>query len=179
MPKAKAGDIVTLRTLLHGHRTEEPFLAALSPEAQRVYRTSTASSWVDLPVAFEIYARAAERLYPTEHEPMRRLGREIGRIQMTGIYKVFLRIATPEFLVSRVSHLWRTFYDHGQATVEAFTRDSGVLVVGGFPELVHTQREYIAGYLIILLELTGAHGVRVTLMENDPQAWRWLLAWMR
>jgi hypothetical protein len=179
MPKAKSSDIVTLKTLFAGRPGEEAFLAALTPEAGRIYRTATSSGWVDHQLAFEIYAQAAQRMYPTEREPARRLGREIGRIQMTGIYKIFLRIATPEFLVRRVSHLWRTFYDHGQAGIEAFTRESGVLVVRGFPELVRSQREYIAGYLIALLELTGARGVRVSLMENDPQAWRWLLAWMR
>jgi uncharacterized protein (TIGR02265 family) len=177
--KAKASDIVTLRAICSGRGTEAGLLAALSPEAQRVYRTVAASAWIALPIAFEIYSQAALRMYPTEHEPERRLGREIGRIQMTGIYKVFLRIATPEFLVRRVTHLWRTFYDCGQAGIEALTRDSGVLVVKEFPELVHSQREYIAGYLIALLELTGARGVRVSVLENDPQAWRWLLSWMR
>jgi hypothetical protein len=51
--------------------------------------------------------------------------------------------------------------------------------VRGFPELVKTQREYVAGYLIGLLGLTGAKSVQVTCLENDPQAWRWVLSWMR
>jgi hypothetical protein len=96
---------------------------------------------------------------------------------MSGMYKMFLRVATVEALVTRMGRVWGTFFEGGTPAVEDLSRTSGVFVVQGYPKLVKTQRDYIAGYLVGLLELTGATKIQVICRDDTPQAWRWKLFW--
>jgi len=57
------------------------------------------------------------------------------------------------------------------------TPKSGDLVALGLPDLTPVQRQYINGYFVGVLELTGAKQIKVTRHDADPQAWRWSLSW--
>lgn len=179
MPHAKASDVLVVKKLVStlGPDAEAGMLSSLSPGAARIYHSVLATSWMPLQEAFEIYAAAAGVLYPDDPCRMRRLGYEVNEIQLAGMYKIFLKVASVEFVVKRVSKIWRTYYDTGEAAVENFTPRSGVLVVRDLPELAESQREYICGFMTSILEYTGAKNISIRRQDDDPRAWRWLINW--
>lgn len=175
MSKTKGTDVAALRKLiqLKGQGFEPTFLAALTPELAKLYREILPFTWTPVEQQTELYAAAAAALFPGHPEPMRELGRAMAQQTFSGIYKIFLRIPSMSFILSRVAQMWQTYYDAGEASVEEYTGRSGVLVVRNFPELPRRMREVVCGHLQVLVEATGAKQVRVVLNDRDPAAWRW------
>ncbi len=179
MARVKASGIMTVRQLLaqRGAELLRAFTARLSPETLKAFQTAVATSWISFPAEAEIFDAAAALLFPGDGQGLRKLGAAVAQIQFTGVYKAFLMVASVSFIVKRVATIWNTIYDSGQARVENLTNRGGVLVATGLPDQLPTQREYICGFLTRLLEFAGAKNIRVTKLENDPQAWKWLFAW--
>jgi hypothetical protein len=89
------------------------------------------------------------------------LGRFEAERDLTTIQRLFLRLASPSFILEKNRDYWRRFHDTGQWTVErlgegrvrAFIDDWGVADVALCRELV--------GYVGRLFELVGAKNVRM------------------
>jgi hypothetical protein len=179
MAKVKASGVMTIRQLLaaQGQDGEQRLWSRLSPGAMNEAQNAGATSWISLPTEAEVFEVASELLFPGDLQRLRKLGHAVAKVQFQGIYRIFLLVATVEYLVKRVSRMWDTIYDQGTARVENFTPHGGVLVVEGLPDQLPVQREYICGFLTALIEFTPAKNVRVTKDERDPQVWKWLLRW--
>ncbi len=179
MPNTKGTDVLALRKMLQerGPQAEQEFLQRLNPELQNLYRSIMATTWSPVEQQTALYEAAAEVLFPGEAEPLRQLGRALAKRSFTGIYRIFLRLPTMQFIMNRTAEVWLTYYNAGEAVVENFVDRHGDFVVRRFPELPRKMREVICGHLSVILELTGAKNVRVTIVDRDPQAWRWQLTW--
>jgi uncharacterized protein (TIGR02265 family) len=179
MPNTKGTDVIALRKILQerGPEFERGFQQSLNPELRELYINIMATSWTPVEKQTALYAAAAQALYPGDPEPLRQLGRAMAQRSFTGIYKIFLRLPTIQFIMSRTAEVWRTYYDAGEAAVENMANHQGEFVVRKFPELPRQMREVICGHLSVILELTGAKQSAVTLVDKDPNAWRWQIAW--
>lgn len=179
MARVKASGIKTIAQIVaeRGPAAEREFTAKLTPETLKTLQNSGSTSWIPFPAEAEVFEVASALLFPGEPQALRSLGYEVARRQFAGIYKVFLVVASVQFVVKRVSSLWDTIYDSGQARVDGFTAHGGTLVASGIPDQLPVQREYICGFLTGLLELTHSNNIRITKDEGDPQAWKWKIAW--
>ena len=172
--QTKGNDIMTLRNMMRELEPEKQkiFLAAIGPEARKLFETSMAIQWIALDLEREILAAAAAVLYPKDPRGVRRLAKQIANRSFGTIYKIFLRLPSIAFLVKRSSSIWKLFYRQGQATVEDFSGNRGTLVVRAFPGLSAVHRQYLCGFFEAILETNGAKHVHVELDESDPDAWR-------
>lgn len=180
MNHLKATDIVALRKIVRarGAEMEKVLLDSLSPEAKAGYENALATSWVSQAVEKEIMEACTRQLFPKEIAGLRQLGKLLAQHNLTGIYKVFLRIPTIEFVIKRVADLWKMFFQKGSAKAEIVAPRQGVLAVYDYPELMPYQREVIAGYIHGVLELAGARQVQVSLLPSDAaSAWKWEVTW--
>lgn len=179
MANTKGTDIIALRKIFQerGAAVEQAFTAKLTAEQLDLYKNALHISWTPVDKQTALYQIAAESLFPGESACMQKLGKAMAAQSFGGIYKVFLRLPTIEFIVKRTAQVWLTYYDTGDASVADFVGKSGALVVKGFSDLPRKLREVVCGHLEHLLEATGAKNVRVTLNDKDPGAWRWELKW--
>ncbi len=179
MPEVKASGILTIKKILEarGPEAEAVFTAALSAESLKVYRLAVAPSWIPFAAEAEIFEKASETLFPENPQRLRRLGYEVAKIQFKGLYKVFLLMTTVDYVVKRTAQIWGTIYNSGSARVEDVNDYGGTLIAQDLPDQLPTQREYICGYLIGLLEMTNVRNVRVRKDESNPRAWKWIFTW--
>jgi hypothetical protein len=179
MAKVKASGVMTIKQLLsaRGPETEQRFWSRLTRDTLGALQNAGAMSWIPFPVEAEVFEVASDLLFPGDLQRLRKLGHAVAKVQFQGIYRIFLVVATVQYLVKRMSQMWDTIYDQGTARIEDFTPHGGVLVASGLPEQLPVQREYICGFLTALIEFTPARNVRVTKDERDPQAWKWVLRW--
>ncbi len=179
MPNTKGTDVVALRKIFRerGGDVEKSFLDRLPEELQRMYKEIVHTTWSPVEKQAELYAHAAEALFPGNPDGLRLLGQEMARRSYSGVYRIFLRLPTVDFIINRVAQVWGTYYDQGEACIEDFQGQGGVFVVRNFPELPRKMREVICGHLTVILEATGAHQISVTLQDQDPKAWRWRISW--
>ncbi len=179
MALVKATDYGAVRKLAvkRGKDFEESFVAALSPEHAKAYRQVMVFDWLAVEEHARFLTEAASLLYPNHPLQLLQLGRDMAELTFSGVYRVFLRIPTIPFLISRAATMYKTFYDTGEATAECLQPGRADLEVRGFPEKPQALRITTTGHVQVLLERTGTKGVRVTHRDGDPQCWRWSAHW--
>jgi hypothetical protein len=101
----------------------------------------------------------------------------MAELSYSGIYKIFLRIPTIEFIFKRAARIWKTYFEKGDASIETVSAKCVDLVVANFPELPKPMRELANGHYLVLLQATGAKHIRIEMLDQDPNAWRWRVSW--
>ena len=91
---------------------------------------------------------------------MRRMGRASCDYGVTGVYKIFFKVGSPEFIISRATRVFTSYYDTGELRiVETGTGgwwSSSTGLEGGAPQFC----ERIYGWMQRTLELAGAKNLR-------------------
>jgi hypothetical protein len=62
-------------------------------------------------------------------------GRWCARKDFSGMYKIFIAVASPMFLLKKVPNMWRTFYNSGSMQAEALSDTHIQLVLTDFPNI--------------------------------------------
>lgn len=179
MPKTKGTDIIALHALLRekGPETEKGFLDKLGPRLAAVYRGITATSWTEVEEQLAIYQVAAGVLFPNDPAGLTRLGMALAEKSFSGIYKIFFRLPSIEYIFKRTARIWSAYYDQGEASIETQAGKCVDLVVRNFPELPRAMREVANGHYTVIMNMTGAKNIRINLIDTDPNAWRWRISW--
>jgi hypothetical protein len=176
--KATGMDFLRKKLRKNGNGAEEALLAELTADEADLYANALAVSWIDVAKAARVYDVAARAIYPKSAEPLVDLGRDMARADLTGIYKVLLRVATIPMVVERTARLWSTYHRRGTARIvregDAKRAD---LVIDGYPDLPEAIRVNISGYVQGVLDLTGSKNPQVSHIGGSPDAWRWHVTW--
>lgn len=175
----KGSDILAMRKLLNERNpeSEKQMLSRLSSRTTEHYARATANSWMPDECFFEIARETARELYPGHPHSLKQLGSETSQVQFTGIYKVFLKMASIAFIVKRAAQIWKSFNDQGDAVTENMTAHSGDLVIRGLNVMPVEVHEYTHGYICRLLELAGAKNVAIRDVPGTPDVWRMSTSW--
>ena len=94
------------------------------------------------------------------------LGRYNADSNLKGIYRAFVRIATPSFVVTRAARIFSTFYRPGKLEAEIFDDNSGVLRILEFPEPNYLCELGIAGFGERTMEICGCKGLTVNIVKS-------------
>jgi hypothetical protein len=146
---------------LRGKDVADRMLAALSPELRDglLGGTILAGGWY--PVAWKRELHAAGCKVTGEHGLARVMGYETTKQDLTGIYRTFVRIATPRFVLSLGARIFSTYFRPGKMRVVE-TRDGFVEVA--FSNCVgfdaNIWRDVIGGCEATLV-VAGAKSVRL------------------
>ena len=180
MANSKGTNVVTLRKLVRakGNGCEQRILARLSGEDARLYQAALALSWVPVEGLGRIFQVCAEELYPSDPEGLRRIGEQIARDNLGGVYRVLLRLATTQYALSQIGKLWKTYNDTGEVEIEYPEGESSVVIhVNRYPGLPRAYLEETAGYMIGTGRLCGAKNVSVQAEQRPPDSNRWKITW--
>lgn len=179
MAMTKGTDVVALRLAVRerGSDFEEAYRATLSDRERTLFDEVMAFSWSPVELQMEVYLKAARALFPAAREPMYELGRALAHRTYTGIYKIFLRMPSIKFVMSRAASVWQSFYDTGKASVENVEAKSAEFVVRDFAGMPAPMREMAKGHMTVLLEMAGAKSPHVRHVATDPSAWVWHASW--
>jgi hypothetical protein len=135
-------------------------LDALPGEDRKRLSAVLASSWYPME-AFLLFMREAQRQLGAEQPDLvRSMGRASCDYGVTGVYKIFFKVGSPEFIIGRSARVFSSYYDSGELRV-VDSRDGRAVVEvagleGGSPEFC----ERIYGWMQRTLELAGAKGLR-------------------
>jgi hypothetical protein len=157
MPNTKGTNVVSVRRLLQAAAQEDAVLAQLTREDLESYRETLAVGWVSDVFIARLFAVAAPALYPREPKPIRQLGRTIAQDNLTGVYRVMLRIVSIPFAIERAGSLWRTYNDTGEATISRFGDEPRArMTITGYERFPDECLDETAGYIEGVALLCGA-----------------------
>jgi hypothetical protein len=178
MRATKGTSVVSIRRLLQAARNEDAVLAQLTPEDAELYRTTLAVSWVSNDFMGRVFAVAGPALYPGEPKPIRQLGRTIAQDNLTGVYRVMLRIVSIPFAIERAAALWRTYNDTGDAAIERFGNEERArMTVTGYERFPDPCLEETAGYIEGVALLCGARTAEAHPSRPSPTAFAFDVTW--
>jgi len=134
------------------------------PEKSKILFTSTidATAWYPFDEGYTIPVnKIAEICYQNN---IRAAGDEIGEysaeIALKGFYKVFLLIASPQFLLQRASKIFTTFYEPSKIEADIKGTNHGVLRIINFEGIDEAIEYRIAGWVRKALELANCKETR-------------------
>jgi hypothetical protein len=122
--------------------------------------TILASTWYPI-VALLAYMKQAERqLGPQEPNVLYDMGRASCDHGVTGVYKIFFKVGSPEFVTSRSARVFSSYYDTGELRlIESRDGYSAAEVVGIEPPAAEFCARF-HGWMHRTLELAGARNLR-------------------
>jgi len=176
-PELKAAGFNSLIAVLRGMVSApafEDFVTALPPACAALIRQPPlAVSWISLEDTAPLHPVAFDRLFAREPAKMCELGRLQLRADMTGIYRLAIRIASPAYMAERSSKIY-AMYTRGSGTLRTVVDQPGriEILVEDRPFASSALYHYMRGTMLGVFELTGVKRVSVTIVEgggNSPR----------
>jgi len=146
------------------------WINSLSPEARRIYSTDIidVGKWYDIkPAYYEPIDMIVRLIYRFDSK---KAGDELGRysaeVALKGIYKVFLLVASPQYLMKRAANMMKAFYDPSEIEVSESSKKQVVVKIKKFDGINRSTEYRIAGWCAKALELCNCSNVRYKFLNQ-------------
>jgi hypothetical protein len=148
------------------------FVDAVPKESQALLQhPPLAITWLPTRVLEPIWQRSTEILFGGDLERVAEVARRQLRADLSTIYRVFLRIATPKFVASRAAALYGTYFrNNGAMSVVAESDHSVDILVADVPNPTPYFYASLRGSIIGTIELTGVSEVRAVIVSGGNTA---------
>lgn len=140
------------------------------PETSKiVFRNPIISStWYELNDALIVPTKSLSNILSFSDEKMSwELGRFSSEKLLKGVYKIFLRVSNPLFVLERAKNVMTTHYNPGTIDVIDKTKNSAVLKFNDFGAEEELVIHRIAGWIERTIEITGFTKVKVEISKDD------------
>jgi uncharacterized protein (TIGR02265 family) len=150
-----------------GKPAKEEWLESLDNETQHAYRFALATSWYSMDLYWKGGMAACQRFAPGRiAETMRKWGAHTARSQLTGIYRLLLKLGSPNKMLSSAPRMWGTFNSEGTISVPVNEKGSAVLRLEGLSLHDPLFGESLAGWMEEAIRLSGAKRVAATVTQT-------------
>lgn len=137
-------------------------LAALGPEErQRIEGGILASAWYPFALFIRMVQTAEAQLGPRVPRLHHEMGRAAADYGLTTFHKLFYKVGSPQFIITRAAKVWRTYYTSGEMTVPVCEDGHAVVELVGFEEPARELCERLPGFFERTVELSGGRAVRL------------------
>ncbi len=142
-----------------GPQSYRRMLESLSEEERHVVENGIlASGWYPVDMLVHVM-ESAIKVSGDPHMP-HEMGRASADYSLTTIYKIFFKVGSPQFVISKAGAVFKTYYTAGQMNATVSEKGHAVLEATGF-ESNPLLCERITGWMERTLELSGAQGPRL------------------
>lgn len=90
------------------------------------------------------------------------MGRASADFSLNTVYKIFFRVGSPQFIISRAAVVYTSYYSVGELKVPVSEKGRAAAELHGFPEATPEFCSRLLGWMQRTLELTGAENVVTT-----------------
>jgi hypothetical protein len=154
-------------------------LAGLAPETRALLASPPAAiAWVDAAHCFALYDAVVEHGGNGGTEIVREIARAQVQHDLRGIYRLFVRMASPDFIAQRAASLYGSYWrNHG--TVRAERSGPHALDVV-FEELPRVRPAFVSAQLGGIqgaLEASGLKSIRVNIVHTTERSVRARASW--
>jgi len=165
----------------HADRYDE-WVNSLSDEAKKIFTSPILYSnmYPCGPAIIEPTEKMCRLFFNGDRQGAREMGKFAAEFALKGVLKIFIRVASPHFVMQRVSAIFGSYFSEGQMVVTSKHANGCTLQIRNFPEPHVLQDIRIAGWMERGLELCGCRGIRVEMTQSagkgDPVT-EYVLEW--
>jgi hypothetical protein len=160
----KGSALISVQRYVHEHFGEDEWralLAALPPgESRPIEGGILVSAWYPFALFIRILQAAEALLGARVPRLQREMGRASAEYGLTTLYKIFFKVGSPQFIITRAARVWHSYYSSGEMTVRMSEDGHVVMELGGFEEPARELCERLPGFFERTLELSGVRAVR-------------------
>ncbi len=157
---------------------------SLPKESQSIYADAILSTrWYPLNEAAIIPTTQVGRIfYSNTKKGAWETGRYSASSALTGIYKVFVKLSSPTFVIERACKIFSAYYDEAEIEATDKKKNSVVIRILKFdpPSAVIEYR--IAGWMEVALELSGCKNVKIVIprsLSRGAKTTDFVISWDR
>jgi len=150
------------------------WIDALTPEARKVYPASVlVSSWYPLKeLLIEPLRKMCGLFYAGDLKGARESGRFSADYSLKGIYKILVKLGSPESMLDRAGTIMGLYYNPSEIKVVERRKGQGIMQISNFPDMDRALEIRIVGWMERALEISGGKqpDIKVTqsLTAGDP-----------
>ncbi len=96
-------------------------------------------------------------------------GKFSAEVGLKGVYKIFIRIASPNFIIQRAGRVFATYYSSSEIVVKNSVDKRLILNITKFPEPEKLIEYRIAGWCEKALELTNCKDIKTNITKSMAQ----------
>lgn len=150
-----------------GSRFNE-WIDSLSSESREIMSNCIlASNWYPLQEAFiEPTRKICDLFYGGRDKGAWEVGRYSADIALKGIYKLFVKLGSPEFLIKRASKVMSTYYRPSELIVHEMSSGKAKVHIVKFPEANRFIELRIAGWMERAMEISGCRHVDIKITRS-------------
>jgi len=158
------------------------WMDTLGAKARAIFASTVYSNvWYPLDTAFtEPASRVCDLFYGGSRSGAVQIGEFSADRALRGVYKFFVKLGSPEWLLTRASSVFSTYYRPARMESESAGRGHAYLVVSQFAGMSPVVEARIEGWVARSLEISGCNGVQVAVAESmamgEPVT-RFALSW--
>lgn len=93
-------------------------------------------------------------------------GRHSAGATLTGVYKIFVKVANPSYIIKRAAKITATYYENVVVESSEETKNSVVVSIIKFEELDKMIEQRIGGWMEKALELSGCKEVKIRIIKS-------------
>ena len=154
----------------------------LPESSQKIFRDKiNVALWYPATEAFLIPTKViGELFYDNIEDAAFELGRYSAEIGLTGIYKIFIRIATPRFILSRATNIFSSYYNPAFVKLNIQNEKLFHFYVYKFKKEDKPIAYRIAGWINKALELTNCKDLTSEveeIKENNETVFKIISSW--
>lgn len=126
-----------------------------------------------------IYGIAADCFFPDDDQKIAKLAYLIAQKGIPLFHQIFLRFPTVDAVLKRLSNFWKHTHDTGEAhfTDLQLQDKKAIIVITGYPDLPKWFRDYFAGFVQGVGDLTQSKPVTVIPLVAEPDIWKYTVTW--
>lgn len=144
------------------------WISALTPEARKVYPASVlVSSWYPLKeFLIEPLRRMCNLFYAGDLKGARESGRFSADYSLKGIYKIFVKLGSPEFMLRRAGTILPIYYTPSEMKVVECRKGQGIMQITRFQDMDPVVEIRIAGWMERAMEISGGKQPNIKITKS-------------
>ena len=138
------------------------WLKSLPAESKKIYEESVrVGDWYEIkPAYYDPMEKIVEQFFNFDAQKAgEELGKFSAKIALSGIYKVFLFVATPQYLMKRASRMVETFYIPSESEAIENSGKGAILKIKKFDGITKTLEYRFAGWIFKALEMCNCKNI--------------------
>ena len=158
------------------------WINALTPEARKVYQASVlASVWYPLRESLiEPLRKMCDLFYAGDLKGAHEAGRFSADYSLKGIYKIFVKLGSPESMVRRAGSILPMYYTPSEMKVVESRKGQGIVQIIKFQDMDQVLESRIAGWMERALEVSGGKHLNIKItrsLTNGDSVSEFLATW--
>ena len=144
-----------------GEGAVEKVIAALPEIDKATIRNGVlVSSWYPFSLLVAVMRGAKKEFGAGAPDIYRDIGGASADYSLSTVYKIFFKVGSPQFIIGRAATVYGNFYSSGEMKVLDSGKGFANVQITGFAEPCDEYCQRVWGWMVRMLELTGARNIK-------------------